>query len=290
MKRRRHTTLVLLALFVIGMLKTGAQQMPVDENKIPRQFSQVSLVFNRIFNGSGLDSFYQRLQELKKTKQGKVTILHIGDSHLQSDHLTDVVRKGFQEFFGNAGKAAAFTKAFSVGTEVKNKDSNGVIYQSIGINGARFDTYNQSASFWQQVERLKPDLFIISLGTNDAQTNDFNETAFQQQVTMMMTNLKKAAPSAAVLVTTTADSFKGGNPNRELWNINLSLFGYCGSNNIPVWDMYRVTNGFGSAWNWWKKGMLNGDGIHFTAKAYKIQGELLYNALAKGYNSYISSY
>lgn len=290
MKRRRYITVILFTLFVIATEHAGAQSMPVDENKILRHYPQVSLVFNRIFNGGGLDTFYLRLQELKKIKKGRVTILHIGDSHLQSDHLTDVVRKGFQEFFGSAGKATAFNKTLSVTGELRNKDSNGVLYQSIGINGARFDTYNQSASFWQQVEQLKPDLFIISLGTNDAQTNDFNEASFQQQVTMMLNNLKKAVPTAAVLVTTTADSFKGGVSNRELWNINLSLFGYCSSNNIPVWDMYRVTNGFGSARNWWKKGMLNRDGIHFTSKAYQIQGQLLYNALAKGYNSYISSY
>jgi lysophospholipase L1-like esterase len=153
-----------------------------------------------------------------------------------------------------------------------------------------YETFNQSVSFWQQLTALQPDLFIVSLGTNEAQTNDFNETAFQKQVTLMLENLKKANPSASVLITTTADSFKRGNPNRELWNINLSLFSYCTANNIPVWDMYRVTNGFGSAWNWWRKRMLNADGIHFTANAYKIQGQLLYNALAKGYNSYISSY
>ncbi len=290
MKRRRHTTLIFFALFVAGLLRAEAQPMPVDENKIPKQFAQVSLVFNRIFNGSGLDTFYQRLQQLKKTKTGRITIVHIGDSHLQSDDLPGVVRKGLQEFFGDAGKGASFSKTLAVTESVKYKDSTGILYQAIGINGARFDTYNQSVSIWQQVEQLKPDLFIISLGTNDAQTNDFNESSFQQQVTQLLNNLKKASPSAAVLMTTTADSFKAGKPNRELWNINLSLFGYCGSNNIPVWDMYRVTNGFGSAWNWWKKGMLNRDGIHFTAKAYKIQGQLLFNALAKGYNSYISNY
>jgi lysophospholipase L1-like esterase len=93
-----------------------------------------------------------------------------------------------------------------------------------------------------------------------------------------------------VLVTTTADSFKNGMPNRELWNLNIWLLGYCTTHNIPIWDMYRVTNGFGSAWNWYRKRLMNGDGIHFTASAYKIQGQLLYNALAKGYNSYVSSY
>lgn len=290
MKGQWHIAALLLPLFILGTAAAIAQPMPVDESSIPKKFPQVSLVFNRIFNGSGLDSFYRKLQELKKTKKGRVTIVQIGDSHLESDHLPGEVRKGFQDFFGNAGKAASGSGTLSIHASTYPKDSNGVQYQAIGINGARFETYNQSASFWQQMESSKPDLFIISLGTNDAQAGDFNEQAFRQQVTALLQRLRKANPSAAVLVTTTADSFKRGNPNRELWNINLSLFGYCTENNIPVWDMYRVTNGFGSAWNWWRKGMLNGDGIHFTANAYKIQGRLLYNALAKGYNSYISNY
>lgn len=110
MNRRRHTTLIFFALFVAGLLRAEAQLMPVDENKIPKQFAQVSLVFNRIFNGSGLDSFYQRLQQLKKTKTGRVTIVHIGDSHLQSDDLPGVVRKGLQEFLVMRGKELLFPK------------------------------------------------------------------------------------------------------------------------------------------------------------------------------------
>lgn len=278
-------------LFVLfGLITTNlpAQQLPVDENKIPKQFPQVSLVFNRIFNGSSLDSFYYKLQQLKKTKKGVVTVVHIGDSHLKSDHLTGTLRKGLQDFFGSAGKGVSYTKPIAAATDMK--DSSGLVYHSFGINGARFETYNQSSGIWQQVANLKPDLFIISLGTNDAQANVITDSELHRQVGIMLEKLKNACPSSSVLITTTADSFKNGAPNRELWNLNLSLFSYCTGNNIPVWDMYRVTNGFGSAYNWFRKKMMNGDGVHFTANAYKIQGQLLYNALAKGYNSYISSY
>ena len=44
--------------------------------------------------------------------------------------------------------------------------------------------------------------------------------------------------------------------------------------------MYRVTNGFGSAYNWFLKGMMNGDGVHFTATAYKTRGNCS-SAIAK---------
>lgn len=285
LKQKRSVTFCILGLIC---LQVNAQQLPVDENKIIKQYPQVSLVFNRIFNGSGLDSFFQKLQHLKKTKKGLVTIVHIGDSHLQSDNLPGVVRKGLQDFFGSAGKSATFSKTSAA--SISDKDSTGVIYHAIGVNGASFEKYNESPAIWQQVANLKPDLFIISLGTNDAQAHVITDADLHQQVNNMLSKLKAASPGCAVLITTTADSFKNGTPNRELWNLNLSLFSYCTTNNIPVWDMYRVTNGFGSAWNWYRKGLMNGDGIHFTANAYKIQGQLLYNALAKGYNSYVSSY
>ncbi|MGQ0738316.1 MAG: GDSL-type esterase/lipase family protein [Bacteroidota bacterium] len=283
-----YKVFLLLPLFALLFSKAGAQQIPVDENKIAKQFPQISLVFNRIFNSSSLDSFYQKLQQLKKTKRGLVTVVHIGDSHLRSDDLPGAIRKGMQDFFGSAGKTTSYSRTLS--SSYDSKDSTGIIYHAIGINGARFETYSQSAAVWQQVAQLKPDFFIISLGTNDAQANEITDAELHRQVAIMLEKLKNASPAAAVLVTTTADSFKNGIPNRELWNLNLSLFSYCTTNNIPVWDMYRVTNGFGSAYNWLRKRMMNGDGIHFTANAYRIQGQLLFNALAKGYNSYVSSY
>jgi len=256
---------------MLAFFRVDAQPMPVTENQVPKQFAQVSLVFNRIFNGAGLDSFYRKIQELKKTRKGKVTILHIGDSHLKSDNLPGMVRNGFRQYIGA-------------------RDSSGFRYEVSSINGARFETYNQSSATWQQVRDLKPDLVIVSLGTNDAQSNEYSDPSFQKELSLFLENIKKTSPGSALLVATAADSFKRGNPNRELWNINIALMGYCTEHNIPIWDLYRVTNGFGSAWNWWRKGMLSPDGIHFTALAYRLQGQLLYNALAKGYNSYISNY
>lgn len=287
MKFTNHIFFILLVLFLTARIPLNAQQLPVDENKITKQFPQVSLVFNRIFNGSSLDSFYFKLQQLRKTKKGRINIVHIGDSHLQSDNLPGVVRKGLQDFFGSAGKGASVTKTSALSVI---KDTSGVSYYTISINGARFETFNQSASVWQQVAQVKPDLFIISLGTNDAQAYVITDAELQKQMSTMLEKLKAASPQSAVLVTTTADSFKNGVPNRELWNLNIWLMSYCTTNSIPVWDMYRVTNGFGSAYNWFRKGMMNGDGVHFTATAYKIQGQLLFSAIAKGYNNYISSY
>ena len=54
-----------------------------------------------------------------------------------------------------------------MGAEFVN-DIPGIQYTSIGVNGASFKYYDRSAFFEKQLSLYKPDLFIISIGTNDA--------------------------------------------------------------------------------------------------------------------------
>ena len=103
--------LVYLAIVALPFLITNsscAQVMPVNEAELSGKYPFISTVFNRISNNSGLDSFYQKLHRLKSGGERTVSIVHIGDSHIQADFLTAVVRNGFQEFFGNAGRGLVF--------------------------------------------------------------------------------------------------------------------------------------------------------------------------------------
>ncbi|HEY5747095.1 MAG TPA: hypothetical protein VIU12_13510, partial [Chryseolinea sp.] len=59
---------------------------------------------NLIQNADYLDSFFESLVQLKTMGRGKVNIIHLGDSHIQADFITDVVRRHFQNDFGNAGR------------------------------------------------------------------------------------------------------------------------------------------------------------------------------------------
>ena len=395
--------------FTFLAIRSFAQPIPVTDNNNPYSF--ISPVFNRISNPAALDSFYNKLYRLKTTGQGTVSIVHIGDSHIQADFLSAVVRNGLQRFFGNAGRGIVFpyqlaqsnappdiisssgtrwqfnrvahpeipitygisgyglrtnvdgasfsfslkpdgsgpqlfnrlkfftdsnpsnswvvradnndtpfaikndtdsvlfkeivldqsASSFSIaslpsgntkefyGVSLEN-DNPGVLYHTIGVNGARYDHYNKAPLFWQQLTALKADLFIVSLGTNEAQASSFNESAFREEIAQFIQQLAIVSPVAAVLITTAADSYKHRKPNAVLKQINLSLINYCSQHNIPSWDLYRVSNGYGSAYSWSKRGLMNRDKIHFTAEGYRIQGNLLFSALAKGYNNYISSH
>ncbi|MEI9908688.1 MAG: GDSL-type esterase/lipase family protein [Bacteroidota bacterium] len=401
-----YTSVLLISFYN----NSPAQSIPITDNGISKNYSFIRSVFNSITNTGGLDSFYSKLYTLKITGQGIVSIVHIGDSHIQADFLSGVVRNNLQQFFGNAGRGLVFpyqlaqsnapsdissssntrwqfnrvahpeipvsygvsgygiktdTEGASInfslkpggsGPQLFNRlkfflDSNetnswllqadnnstpflvkkagdsvyseialeentnsfsfsslpsgntkqfygvslensspGILYHTIGVNGARYDHYNIASLFWKQLAGLNADLFIISLGTNEAQGSGFNEAGFQKELSLFIQKIKTVAPNAAVLITTAADSYKKRKFNTVLKQINGSLVNYCGQNNIPSWDLYRITNGYGSSYNWAKKGLMNRDRIHFTAEGYRIQGTLLFSALAKGYNRYISNY
>ncbi len=385
--------------------------IPVNEGELARKYPFVGTVFNRVFNATGLDSFFFKLSALKKAEAGLVSIVHIGDSHIQADFLSDVVRTGMQQFFGNAGRGLVFpyqlaqsnapddiisssgirwqfnrvahpeisinygisgyglsssaegasfnlalrpeantpqtftrmkffldsstssswilqaennstpylikkendslpyqellleqpASSFSLsslpsslkkefyGVSLQDKDT-GVIYHTIGVNGARYDQYNIAPLFWQQLPALKADLYIISLGTNEAQRAAFNQDFFYRELSLFIQKLKQSSPGASILLTTAPDSYKGRGSNRVLQSLNQSLTKYCNDNYLPLWDLYRITNGYGSAYNWARRGLMSRDRIHFTAEGYRLQGNLLFNALAKAYNNYLSSY
>lgn len=386
-----------------------AQQIPVNENHLAKIYPYTKPSLNKVINSDRLNSFYQKLFLLKKNGQGVISIVHIGDSHIQPDFMTSLIRDDLQNFFGNAGRGIIFPyqlaksnapadvgsssntiwefnrlahpeipiasgiSGFCIQTNnreasfniyLKHVDDNilqsfnrvkvffdnsssaswlmkannndsaylikedssfykeiflkhyadslsfsclpsdelkkfygvsvensnpGIIYHCIGVNGARYESFNVTPLFWQQLPALKADLYIISLGTNEAQKTDLDQKIFLQQVNQFLEKIKSISPDAAILITTPADDFyKRRRPNIFLKKICNSLTSYCNHNQIPLWDMYHITGSYGSAYKWLKKGLMEKDRVHFTNDGYRIQGNLLFNALAKGYNNYFN--
>ncbi len=71
-------------------------------------YSFVNNELNLITNEKALQSFFQKLDDLKHGRRNKVVIVHIGDSHIQADNFTGTMRKQFQQQFGNGGRGLYF--------------------------------------------------------------------------------------------------------------------------------------------------------------------------------------
>lgn len=59
----------------------------------------------------GLRQFYTQLQLLEKGKKRQINVVHIGDSHIQADWFSGIVRMELQKRFGSAGRGLIFPYA-----------------------------------------------------------------------------------------------------------------------------------------------------------------------------------
>lgn len=393
---------ILLFVFFAAVLTANAQ-LPVTDQQLQQRYPFIRAVFNRIPVYPALDSFYEKLWQLKQNRSGQVSVVLIGDSHTQPGYQSAAVRQALQSYFGNGGRGLIFPYqlaqsnspddirsnttsgywlfnrlahpeidlpygisgfgissgqdpaslqiqlrdtdpgnqlqlftdslhqnlwSYVAGTDtvplirdslfpwktilqpitgdsgsfiltgsgssarkslygvVLSSMESGVVVHNIGVNGARYDHFNNASLFWQQLPSLQADLYIVSLGTNEAQARTFSETAFRTQVSLFLQKLKIVSPQAAVIICTAPDSYKGRYSNKVLQQLNQSLTRYCTEQRLPVWDLYRITGAYGSAGSWLRRKMMNRDRIHYTAEGYRIMGNLLLSALARGYNSF----
>jgi lysophospholipase L1-like esterase len=164
----------------------------------------------------------------------------------------------------------------------------GILYHAIGGNGAKVKHYLEATYFSEQTSELTPDLFIISLGTNEAIEHPYVDPKFTTQLNTFVEQLKARNPNALFLFTIPADFYKKKtrrNPGVEF--IRNKLIEYAEEHQYAYWDLYTVGGGSHSADLWKKNNLMQSDGIHFTKVGYQLQGRLLYEAIIKGYNEYV---
>lgn len=181
------------------------------------------------------------------------------------------------------------SRPYFFGASLEKKNASGVLLHTIGVNGARYEQYNNEPMFWKQLPALNADLYILSLGTNEAYYNNMTEDLYINQVSEMLAKIKTINAKASILITTTAESFKNGRTNPMIERLNLALKFYCNKMGIPVWDLFEITGGAGSSKDWLKSNLMQVDKIHYQRKAYSMQGALLFDAIANGYNKYLDN-
>ncbi len=184
-------------------------------------------------------------------------------------------------------KSALYQNHFTLFGVSYWNDQPGIIYHSIGGNGAKFKHYQASAYFCEQCNQLSPDLIIISIVTNEAMDEPNIDKGLPKQVDEFITQLKKYCPATTFLISTPSDFYKKKtrrNPGVEEVGAMIRKETQKG---VALWDLYEILGGKHSADRWKKFGLLQLDGIHSTKEGYDLQGKLLFHALMNGYKNYV---
>lgn len=174
------------------------------------------------------------------------------------------------------------------GASLEKKNTGGILYHSIGANGAKYSDYNKTPLFWGQIKNLNADCYIISLGTNEAQDVNLTAELFLVDVNKMVSKIKLISPNACIIVTTPPVSyFKKSIPNPILCILTDALIDYCNQNNLIYWDLFSVSNGLEGAVKWRSTQLLRPDLVHFSKEAYVLQGNLFVASFAKLWNDFL---
>lgn len=184
-----------------------------------------------------------------------------------------------------ANKQGAFT-LFGISSE---SASNGILYHSIGVNGAHVPAFLRCQLFEQQLADLEPDLVILGLGINDAYGRRFSQNQFEDNYGRLIAEIKKAAPNAAIIFTTNNDSYlyrRYVNENGE--KVRDSMFKMAKKYDTGVWDMYEVMGGLNSIVLWQNNRLAQRDKVHFTREGYLLIADLFYSAIMQDFEKYLS--
>lgn len=184
------------------------------------------------------------------------------------------------------GKEGSFT-LFGITTE---SAPNGIMYHAIGVNGAHVPAYLRCQLFTKQLAELKPDLVILGIGINDAYGRRFSQANFEDNYDQLISEIKQAAPDAAIIFTTNNDSYlyrRYVNKNGE--KVRESMFSMAKKYNAGVWDMFEVMGGLNSIVLWQKNGLAQSDKIHFTREGYLMIADLFFTAFMQDFEKYLQN-
>jgi len=103
----KHIIALIGLLFSVSIAAQVVDSTMVEVDTLGME-TKLSYGENAISNVKALEKFFEKLYLLETAKTGKVRVVHIGDSHIQADLFTGVIRKRLQEKFGNGGLGFSF--------------------------------------------------------------------------------------------------------------------------------------------------------------------------------------
>ncbi len=173
--------------------------------------------------------------------------------------------------------------------------TSGVVYHNYGVNGGNCDTMLKSAFLHKQLEKVQPDLVIVSLGTNDASTPLFRREDFAARLDALLAKIREITPHSAVLLTSAPDAYYPRlrrrpaklNPNMAV--VREVIAAAASARGCAFWDLFACMGGPDSMKLWRDSALANADSIHFTKEGYLRLGRMLLEALLKEYAAHVAA-
>lgn len=197
-----------------------------------------------------------------------------------------VVADTFEVFVDKTDSLQNFFECY--GMMVESCKDKGVVYNSVGINGAGYSHLLTQTLFDKQVKELKPDLVVIDLGANDFYGYRFNDATMGGNLKQLIDKVKLASPQTSILISCSQDIYYRRRRNISATYPFSKLIQKTGKNEDAAWyNYYSVSGGRYSMLKWRRYRLAKRDKVHLTTAGYNVKGDLYLNALLNSYMLYL---
>ncbi len=165
--------------------------------------------------------------------------------------------------------------------------NRGVLYHSVGVNGATFDAILRQELMDEQVAALAPDLILLDISGNEYYGRPFDPIDFDTKLRLTVQRLRRAAPRAAVIVSCSQDIY------RRYWNVAATEPASAVARQAAFelgcgfYDYFAVSGGRFAMLQWREAGLAKRDRVHLTNDGYRLKGDLLTSALLTSYRAWL---
>lgn len=177
---------------------------------------------------------------------------------------------------------------------ILERETPGVVYDALGINGSGVDTYlSADETHWiGQIKHRNPDLVIMGIGTNDT-FPELDLKGYARDLKKLIRRIKQARPNGSILFMAPLDrALKVGGElvsNPMTPRIVATQRQVAAEMEIAFWSAFDAMGGEGSMARWFyaRPRLGAGDFFHPTPQGGEVLGEMFYQALMQGFAAHL---
>ena len=204
-----------------------------------------------------------------------------------SDQIWVDMPNGSSEYLFELVKNDTLQSYFEIyGISIESPDNRGLLYTSVGINGAGHYSIMMENKLPQHLTDLKPDAIILDVGANDFYQKGMDQQRFKDNLVSIIEMFKTYAPDALIILSNSQDIHRGGYSVRACSIFSTMISDVAKTENVAFYDWYRVAGGNQSMKIWKSLHLANRDGVHLTRDGYELKGSLIYQSFGRTYRRF----